>query len=167
MFLWWVVFLFQFHQAAEPFFLLAGPNVIESEEHIMRMAKHIKSIATKYVTNLYSALLYFSLMGKWGCSKGHLFRNCWCRQVELSNYLLLILLLMFGNQLKYNQHSVIFDNSFRHWYRSRTNDRFEANCFVCEIKYFFLPNIERFNKLFCTLSSFKKYIITTIWEVTV
>ncbi|CAN6853416.1 unnamed protein product [Brassica oleracea] len=27
---------------AEPFFLLAGPNVIESEEHILRMAKHIK-----------------------------------------------------------------------------------------------------------------------------
>ncbi|KAL0732079.1 hypothetical protein Bca4012_028173 [Brassica carinata] len=32
---------------AEPFFLLAGPNVIESEEHILRMAKHIKHIATK------------------------------------------------------------------------------------------------------------------------
>ncbi|XP_023642826.1 2-dehydro-3-deoxyphosphooctonate aldolase 1 isoform X2 [Capsella rubella] len=34
-------------KAAEPFFLLAGPNVIESEEHILRMAKHIKDIATK------------------------------------------------------------------------------------------------------------------------
>ncbi|KAH0898220.1 hypothetical protein HID58_047788 [Brassica napus] len=32
---------------AQPFFLLAGPNVIESEEHILRMAKHIKHIATK------------------------------------------------------------------------------------------------------------------------
>ncbi|KAF2598250.1 hypothetical protein F2Q68_00009455 [Brassica cretica] len=38
-----------YHQLkdAEPFFLLAGPNVIESEEHILRMAKHIKHIATK------------------------------------------------------------------------------------------------------------------------
>jgi 2-dehydro-3-deoxyphosphooctonate aldolase (KDO 8-P synthase) len=34
-------------KAAEPFFLLAGPNVIESEEHILRMAKHIKDISTK------------------------------------------------------------------------------------------------------------------------
>ncbi|KAM5586867.1 2-dehydro-3-deoxyphosphooctonate aldolase 1 [Rosa sericea] len=34
-------------KTAEPFFLLAGPNVIESEEHIFRMAKHIKTIATK------------------------------------------------------------------------------------------------------------------------
>ncbi|KAJ1443637.1 DAHP synthetase I/KDSA [Sesbania bispinosa] len=34
-------------KAADPFFLLAGPNVIESEEHILRMAKHIKSIASK------------------------------------------------------------------------------------------------------------------------
>ncbi|PQQ03924.1 2-dehydro-3-deoxyphosphooctonate aldolase 1 isoform X2 [Prunus yedoensis var. nudiflora] len=34
-------------KAAEPFFLLAGPNVIESEEHIFRMAKHIKHVATK------------------------------------------------------------------------------------------------------------------------
>ncbi|GAB4860939.1 hypothetical protein Ancab_036100 [Ancistrocladus abbreviatus] len=34
-------------KAAEPFFLLAGPNVIESEEHIMRMAKHIKAITSK------------------------------------------------------------------------------------------------------------------------
>ncbi|XP_040362886.1 uncharacterized protein LOC112201518 isoform X2 [Rosa chinensis] len=31
---------------SKPFFLLAGPNVIESEEHIFRMAKHIKTIAT-------------------------------------------------------------------------------------------------------------------------
>ncbi|KAL5563494.1 hypothetical protein UlMin_033241 [Ulmus minor] len=34
-------------KAAEPFFLLAGPNLIESEEHIMRMAKSIKTIASK------------------------------------------------------------------------------------------------------------------------
>ena len=34
-------------KAAEPFFLLAGPNVIESEEHIMKMAKHIKAITSK------------------------------------------------------------------------------------------------------------------------
>ncbi|PNX95387.1 2-dehydro-3-deoxyphosphooctonate aldolase-like protein, partial [Trifolium pratense] len=39
-----------YHQlkAADPFFLLAGPNVIESEEHIMRMAKHIKTISSKF-----------------------------------------------------------------------------------------------------------------------
>ncbi|KAL5568690.1 hypothetical protein UlMin_025265 [Ulmus minor] len=30
-------------KAAEPFFLLAGPNLIESEEHIMWMAKSIKT----------------------------------------------------------------------------------------------------------------------------
>ncbi|KAL5548899.1 hypothetical protein UlMin_004130 [Ulmus minor] len=35
-------------KAAEPFFLLVGPNLIESEEHIMRMAKSIKTIASKY-----------------------------------------------------------------------------------------------------------------------
>jgi 2-dehydro-3-deoxyphosphooctonate aldolase (KDO 8-P synthase) len=34
-------------QVAEPFFLLAGPNVIESEEHVLRMAKSIKDISTK------------------------------------------------------------------------------------------------------------------------
>ncbi|XLU42805.1 hypothetical protein S245_037619, partial [Arachis hypogaea] len=34
-------------KAAEPFFLLAGPNVIESEEHIMKMAKHIKTVTSK------------------------------------------------------------------------------------------------------------------------
>ncbi|KAF9604877.1 hypothetical protein IFM89_011159 [Coptis chinensis] len=32
---------------SEPFFLLAGPNVIESEDHIFRMAKHIKAITSK------------------------------------------------------------------------------------------------------------------------
>ncbi|KAK4836814.1 hypothetical protein QYF36_000402 [Acer negundo] len=34
-------------KAAEPFFLLAGPNVIESEEHVLHMASRIKSISTK------------------------------------------------------------------------------------------------------------------------
>ncbi|KAM7278766.1 hypothetical protein ACFE04_005900 [Oxalis oulophora] len=34
-------------KSAEPFFVLAGPNVIESEEHIFKMAKHIKHITTK------------------------------------------------------------------------------------------------------------------------
>jgi len=32
---------------AEPFFLLAGPNVIESEEHILKMARQIKSVTEK------------------------------------------------------------------------------------------------------------------------
>ncbi|KAI4339314.1 hypothetical protein MLD38_024271 [Melastoma candidum] len=35
-------------KAADPFFLLAGPNVIESEEHILQMAKHIKDITSKF-----------------------------------------------------------------------------------------------------------------------
>jgi len=43
------LYLFESHQGADPFFLLAGPNVIESEDHILRMAKHIKSIASEYV----------------------------------------------------------------------------------------------------------------------
>ncbi|KAJ6920326.1 hypothetical protein NC651_014046 [Populus alba x Populus x berolinensis] len=42
--------LFDQLKAAEPFFLLAGPNVIESEEHILRMANHLKTISTKYVS---------------------------------------------------------------------------------------------------------------------
>ena len=42
-------------QAAEPFFLLAGPNVIESEEHIFRMAKHIKNISSKYVSRFFES----------------------------------------------------------------------------------------------------------------
>ncbi|KAI3780752.1 hypothetical protein L2E82_10741 [Cichorium intybus] len=32
---------------AHPFFVLAGPNVIESEQHILHMAKQIKSITSK------------------------------------------------------------------------------------------------------------------------
>ncbi|XP_035541177.1 2-dehydro-3-deoxyphosphooctonate aldolase-like isoform X1 [Juglans regia] len=39
--------LFNQLKAAEPFFLLAGPNVIESEEHVFRMAKHLKTVASK------------------------------------------------------------------------------------------------------------------------
>ncbi|TVU51404.1 hypothetical protein EJB05_02834 [Eragrostis curvula] len=41
------VALFDSLKAAQPFFLLARPNVIESEEHVMKMAKHIKGITTK------------------------------------------------------------------------------------------------------------------------
>ncbi|THU70827.1 hypothetical protein C4D60_Mb08t29090 [Musa balbisiana] len=37
--------------AAEPFFVLAGPNVIESEEHILKMAKHIKAITSRQAYN--------------------------------------------------------------------------------------------------------------------
>ncbi|KAK1267298.1 2-dehydro-3-deoxyphosphooctonate aldolase [Acorus gramineus] len=39
--------LFNQLKAADPFFLMAGPNVIESEEHVLRMAKHIKTIASR------------------------------------------------------------------------------------------------------------------------
>ncbi|KAL6567610.1 hypothetical protein OROGR_001278 [Orobanche gracilis] len=39
--------LFNQLNTAEPFFLLAGPNVIESEEHIFYMAKLIKAISSK------------------------------------------------------------------------------------------------------------------------
>ncbi|CAN1749949.1 2-dehydro-3-deoxyphosphooctonate aldolase [Linum perenne] len=39
--------LFNQLKRADPFFLLAGPNVIESEEHIFKMAKHIKAISTR------------------------------------------------------------------------------------------------------------------------
>ncbi|XP_068666052.1 2-dehydro-3-deoxyphosphooctonate aldolase 1-like [Aristolochia californica] len=38
---------FNLLKAAEPFFLLAGPSVIESEEHALLMAKHINAIASK------------------------------------------------------------------------------------------------------------------------
>ncbi|BBN06640.1 2-dehydro-3-deoxyphosphooctonate aldolase (KDO 8-P synthase) [Marchantia polymorpha subsp. ruderalis] len=31
-------------KAAEPFFILAGPNVIESADHVMKMARQIKSV---------------------------------------------------------------------------------------------------------------------------
>uniref|UniRef100_A0A2P2JLC0 3-deoxy-8-phosphooctulonate synthase n=2 Tax=Rhizophora mucronata TaxID=61149 RepID=A0A2P2JLC0_RHIMU len=39
--------LFNQLKTAEPFFILAGPNVIESEEHVLKMAGHIKSITSK------------------------------------------------------------------------------------------------------------------------
>lgn len=39
--------LYNHLKSVEPFFVLAGPNVIESEEHIFRMAKHIKAITSK------------------------------------------------------------------------------------------------------------------------
>ncbi|CAI0427782.1 unnamed protein product [Linum tenue] len=39
--------LYNHLKSADPFFLLAGPNVIESEEHIFTMAKHIKAISTR------------------------------------------------------------------------------------------------------------------------
>ncbi|KAK7826774.1 2-dehydro-3-deoxyphosphooctonate aldolase [Quercus suber] len=44
--------LFNQLKAADPFFLLAGSNVIESEEHIFRMARHIKAIASKVALRL-------------------------------------------------------------------------------------------------------------------
>lgn len=44
---WFLVY----EQAAEPFFVLAGPNVIESEEHILKMAKHIKAITSRQAYN--------------------------------------------------------------------------------------------------------------------
>ncbi|GER48116.1 2-dehydro-3-deoxyphosphooctonate aldolase [Striga asiatica] len=39
--------LFNQLKTAEPFFVLAGPNVIESEQHILHMAKQIKAITSK------------------------------------------------------------------------------------------------------------------------
>ncbi|KAL3693119.1 hypothetical protein R1sor_006770 [Riccia sorocarpa] len=39
-------------KAAEPFFVLAGPNVIESEEHVMKMARQIKSVTDELGLNL-------------------------------------------------------------------------------------------------------------------
>ncbi|KAG5558024.1 hypothetical protein RHGRI_008060 [Rhododendron griersonianum] len=44
--------LIYLYQSSEPFFLMAGPNVIESEEHVMRMANHIKAITSKYALSL-------------------------------------------------------------------------------------------------------------------
>ncbi|XP_071927345.1 2-dehydro-3-deoxyphosphooctonate aldolase 1-like isoform X1 [Coffea arabica] len=39
--------LFNQLKTAEPFFVIAGPNVIESEQHILYMAKHIKAITSR------------------------------------------------------------------------------------------------------------------------
>ena len=36
--------LFKELKASQPFFLMAGPNVIQSEEHCMRMCRLIKSV---------------------------------------------------------------------------------------------------------------------------
>ena len=38
--------------AARPFFLMAGPNVIESREHCLRMAEAIKVCGTSFVAQL-------------------------------------------------------------------------------------------------------------------
>lgn len=35
---------FQELKASQPFFLMAGPNVIQSEEHIMKMCRQIKAV---------------------------------------------------------------------------------------------------------------------------
>jgi 3-deoxy-D-manno-octulosonic acid (KDO) 8-phosphate synthase len=55
--------------------LLAGPNVIESEEHVMKMAKHIKAITTKWATDHHTFVyswdklnLLFSPYQTWGAS---------------------------------------------------------------------------------------------------
>ena len=37
------------NQEAEPFFLMAGPNVIESEEHIFKMCRHLKEMTDRQV----------------------------------------------------------------------------------------------------------------------
>ena len=42
------VYLSLFLQEAEPFFLMAGPNVIQSEEHIFKMCRQIKSVTDRY-----------------------------------------------------------------------------------------------------------------------
>ena len=34
-------------QAAEPFFVMAGPNVIQSEEHVLKLARQIKAVTDK------------------------------------------------------------------------------------------------------------------------
>jgi 2-dehydro-3-deoxyphosphooctonate aldolase (KDO 8-P synthase) len=36
-------------RTAEPFFVMAGPNVIESEEHALKMARQIKSVTDESV----------------------------------------------------------------------------------------------------------------------
>ena len=35
-------------QGAEPFFLFAGPNVIQSQEHCFKMCRHIKAITDRF-----------------------------------------------------------------------------------------------------------------------
>ena len=36
-------------QGADPFFLMAGPNVIQSEEHIFKMCRQIKHVTDRCV----------------------------------------------------------------------------------------------------------------------
>ena len=40
-----------FSNLCEKFFVIAGPNVIESEEHVMKMAKELKEIFSNYDIN--------------------------------------------------------------------------------------------------------------------
>ncbi|CAI9773203.1 unnamed protein product [Fraxinus pennsylvanica] len=62
-----------FHQleTAEPFFLFAGPNVIESEDHVLFMAKNIKVITSK----LGLPLVFKSSFDKANRSSSKLFRG--------------------------------------------------------------------------------------------
>ena len=50
-----------YQQVEHPYFLLAGPNVIESEEPVFQMAKHIKTIASKYDFFLYILIPLFPI----------------------------------------------------------------------------------------------------------
>ncbi len=34
-------------KAAKPFFVMAGPNVIESEEHVLKLARQIKAVTDR------------------------------------------------------------------------------------------------------------------------
>lgn len=34
-------------KSAQPFFVMAGPNVIQSEEHVLKMARQIKAVTDK------------------------------------------------------------------------------------------------------------------------
>ena len=34
-------------KAAQPFFVMAGPNVIQSEEHVLKLARQIKAVTDK------------------------------------------------------------------------------------------------------------------------
>ncbi|EEC69018.1 hypothetical protein OsI_37813 [Oryza sativa Indica Group] len=51
-------------KAAQPFFLLAGPNVIESEEHVLKMGKHIKGITTKLQVHSFQNLVVYPILEK-------------------------------------------------------------------------------------------------------
>ena len=49
--------MLNFNQLKNNFFIMAGPNVIESEEHVLKMAHQIKAIMDKhnvtYISNLH------------------------------------------------------------------------------------------------------------------